>query len=298
MELKDYTYKRTIQVRKIQDQLTALLLRFCRISRVFLLILDLPFFCFGKKPSSAKLVSIMERIRPGDIILYADRHFPIWQLVVKIVGNSKYGHAGIYAGNGSVIEATTVYPHGSGVVLTDISEFLSGYKSICILRPPYGSDQMRNKSIDFATSQLGKPYDYKLDSNNDNTVYCTELVAKTILACGIVTPLSTFCQRRFYMPDNFLKIEKINVIYRETVSFRIEMLRHVLFAACFAVPYIFLFPGVLSPGILAIYCLGTLMMNILAGWAQYAAIRREPACGIKDKQDETPVFPKVQLISN
>ena len=217
----------------------------------------------------------MERIQPGDIILYTDKNFPIWQLIMKVMGRSNYNHAGLYEGNGYVIEATTGYPNNSRVVRTDIGTFLSGYKSVCVLRPPYESNTDRLDSLNFVKGQLGKPYDFQLDLADENSVYCTELVAKAIGECGIVTPLFTFRKRSFYRPDDFQEIEKIDTIYGEPIIFWTEMVRHILAPVGFVITYAFLHSGVFSPGTLSIYCFGGLLLNILGGWIQYIGARKK-----------------------
>jgi len=249
-----------------------------RVLRIFLLILDTPFFCLGKKISPGQLHNIMENIQLGDIILYTDKNFPIWRLIMKVMGRSDYNHAGIYEGNGYVIEATTGYPNSSGVVRTNIGTFLSGYKSVCILRPPYGSDTNRLETLNFAKEQLGKPYDFQLDLADENSMYCTELVAKAIRMSGITTPLFIFNERNFYRPDDFLEIENIGMIY-EWPMFWTEMLQHILFPICFVIAYAILHSKFFSPGTLAIYCIGGFLLNIFVGWLQYIVIRRKSILG-------------------
>jgi Orthopoxvirus protein of unknown function (DUF830). len=217
----------------------------------------------------------MKQIQPGDIILYTDKNFPIWQLIMKVFGKSNYNHAGIYEGNGYVIEATTGYPNNSRVVRTNIGTFLSGYKSVCVLRPPYESNTDRLDSLNFVRRQLGKSYDFRLDSTDDDSVYCTELVAKAIGKSGIVTPLFTFRGRDFYRPDDFRRIEKIDTIYGEPIIFWTEMVQHILAPVGFVITYTFLHSGVSSLGTLSIYCLGGLLLNILGGWIQYLGSRKK-----------------------
>ena len=252
-------------------EMVALLHRFIlNIPRLFLFILDIPFFCFGEKLSAKEIQTITKKLLPGDIILYADRNFPIWQLIVKVGGNSNYGHAGIFEGNESVIEATTVYPHGSSVMRTDICTFLSGYKSIRIVRPQYKSEWHCQKSLDYALSQLGKPYDYKLNLNDNSSVYCTELVAKSMQASGISVPVTNFCGRKFYMPDNFMKTNDTNVVYRTNKAGN-KASSFILFPAfVLAVHYTDFFPFISIP----LFCAGLLTFSILAGWIQY--LRRLP----------------------
>ena len=269
-----------------------------RILRLFLLVLDIPFFCFGRKISFDQFRNIMERIQPGDIILYTDKSFPIWQLIMKIMGKSNYNHAGIYEGNGYVIEATTGYPNGSSVVRTNIGTFLSGYKSVCVLKPPYESTSDRLDSLNFVTEQLGKPYDFHLDLTDDNTMYCTELVAKAIGKCGIITPFITFRGRNFYRPDNFLEIEKIETMYERPIIFWTEMLQHILAPVFFVIIYTFLHSGVFSLGTLAIYCIAGLLLSILAGWLQYTVIRKKSFSGtIEISKRSRPLTPEYYSIS-
>jgi Uncharacterized distant relative of cell wall-associated hydrolases len=194
------------------------------------LVFDLPFLYFGKKVSRNEIAQVIEKIKPGDIILCADNIFPLWQLVVKATGGSNYSHVGMYEGYGRVIEATTFHQDGSSVVKTNIRNFIGGYKSVCIVRPPYLTENERNNAVTFALSQLGKPYDYKLNLNNDNALYCTELIAKSLKTTGIVTPTTTFCRQKYYMPDNFLKIAEVNIVHGNPVNFRMMILPHLLFA--------------------------------------------------------------------
>jgi len=227
----------------------------------------------------------MENIQPGDIILYTDKNFPIWQLIMKVMGRSDYNHAGLYEGNGYVIEATTGYPNDSSVVRTNISTFLSGYKSVCVLRPPYESDTDRLDSLNFVKGQLGKPYDFQLDLADDNSVYCTELVAKAIGKCGIVTPLFTFRKRSFYRPDDFLEVEKIDTIYGRPIIFWTEMVQHIFVPVCFVIAYAILHSEFFSPGTLAIYCIGGFLLNIFVGWLQYIVVRRKSILGTIEIQE-------------
>ena len=253
--------KLNTMIRKFTE-IVALLHRFIlNIPRLFLFILDIPFFCFGKKLSAKEIQTITKKLLPGDIILYADKNFPIWQLIVKAGGNSNYGHAGIFEGNESVIEATTVYPHGSSVMRTNICTFLSGYKSIRIVRPQYKSEWHCQKSLNYAVSQLGKPYDYKLNLNDNSSVYCTELVAKSMQASGISVPVTNFCGRKFYMPDNFLKAGKISVMYKIN-----KVQSYILFPAfVLAAHFTDIFPYISF----SLFCAGILALSILAGWIQY-----------------------------
>ncbi len=239
------------------------------VSRIFLLILDIPFFCFGKKLSAKDKQLITEHILPGDIVLYADRHFPVWQLIVRAGGNSYYGHAGIYEGNGQVIEATTVYPCGSRVTRTGIGAFLNGYKSVCVLRPFYHSETLRDRTLDFAVAQLGKPYDFKLNFSDNDTVYCTELVAKAIGESGIATPVTCFCGRKFYMPDDFLKIENTSIIYENTGKSGNSSSLLVAFIVSPTIFSISLLANILTLSTCSICCVVMLLLSILAGWAQY-----------------------------
>lgn len=235
--------------------------------RFLLFPLDIPFFCFGKRVSATELRDAKEIVRPGDIILCADRLFPVWQLVVRIGGASAYSHAGVYTGEENVIEATTYHADGSCVANTDIDTFLSGYKSVCIVRPPYGSYAGARQAVEYARRQIGKPYDNKLNYNDNNTAYCTELAAKAIAAAGITTPVTSFCGRRFYMPDSFLYVKGAAAVY--STRARRCMLSHVPFAAFHLLLFALMLSGILSFAVCTLSGLAAVLLYAAAGWIQY-----------------------------
>ncbi|MDR0829469.1 MAG: hypothetical protein LBN95_05080, partial [Prevotellaceae bacterium] len=191
--------------------------------KLLLLIMDIPLLCFGRKMSDGEQLQIVNSLEAGDVVLAADRLFPLWQLFAKLVSGSNYYHSGIYVGGGQIIEATTYYPEGSGVRRTNVYNFVSGYKTCCVVRPPYASPAERNKVLNFAAAQLGKPYDYAMKSEENGAYYCTKLVAESLKTANIFVKTKTFFGKKAFSPDDFIKIQNAKIIYgkNENVLFAV-----------------------------------------------------------------------------
>jgi uncharacterized protein YycO len=54
--------------------------------------------------------------------------------------------------------------------------------NVAILSPKNIDSWGRLGIVDFCRSQIGKPYDYELNSESNENMYCSELVAKAINA--------------------------------------------------------------------------------------------------------------------
>ncbi len=73
----------------------------------------------------------------------------------------------------------------SGVHLSTLTEFLSRYDTVAILRVQT-TDNIRLAAVNFALDQLGKPYDYWWPSKQvyGSSYYCSELVWASYKAVG------------------------------------------------------------------------------------------------------------------
>ncbi|MEB3845275.1 MAG: hypothetical protein LRS48_06340 [Desulfurococcales archaeon] len=120
-------------------------------------------------------------LKPGDIVI---GHTP--GLVDDIIPGY-WTHTGLVAyydpviGDWIVVEAMP----GSGVHLVTLSEFLSRYDTVAVLRVDT-SDSVRSAAVSFALDQLGKPYDYFWLSKEvyGSSYYCSELVWASYKAVG------------------------------------------------------------------------------------------------------------------
>ena len=95
-------------------------------------------------------------------------------------------HTGLIAyydsslGDWIVVEASK-----DGVVLTPLTEFLSRYDAVAVLRVDT-DDATRLAAVEFALQQLGKPYDYLWFTKQvyGDSYYCSELVWASYKAAG------------------------------------------------------------------------------------------------------------------
>ena len=141
-----------------------------------------------------------ENIRPGDILLSRSGSF--LSVIQAWLGNF-WTHAGIYVGNGKVVEAL-----GEGVSVTDITswDYNAGSeksKSCVGLLRVSGTDATKaDVAVKFAESQVGKPYLVpipllvsKTADPNATAWYCSELVWAAYKHVGIDIE---------YTPDSWL----------------------------------------------------------------------------------------------
>jgi hypothetical protein len=203
--------------------------------RLLLLLMDIPFFHIGRKVSAAERSQIANTLKSGDIVLVADKLFPLWQLVIRLLFNSNYYHSAIYENNGQVIEATTYYPAGSGVRRTNVESYISGYKNVCIVRPSYATNTARQKAVNFAVSQLGKPYDCAIQIEENGSFYCAKLVAYALKAAGVDVKQSQFLGKKGFAPSDFIHTENTKIVYGGNQDVLPNLLLQVLLFAiiCF-----------------------------------------------------------------
>ncbi len=119
-------------------------------------------------------------VRPGDIVFC---HGKLTDWIIP----GYWTHTGLVAyydysiGDWIVVEAN---PDG-GVQLTPLTEFLSRYDAVAIMRV-YTSDAIRQAAVEFAMAQLGKPYDFWWPTKQiyGSAYYCSELVWAAYKAVG------------------------------------------------------------------------------------------------------------------
>ncbi len=185
------------------------------ITRLPLLILDIPLGSFSPKISAMERQLIIDTLAPGDILLTSDKLFPVWQIAVSFIGSSRFSHAAVYEGNYQVIEATTFHPSGDGVARTAVDDFLSGRKTVCVIRPAYPAEYKKMLLLAYLEQQLGKPYDYGFCSDAPDAMYCAKLVGKALDAAGLTVSTKQIWKRRVYLPDAFISMEGSEVVYRK-----------------------------------------------------------------------------------
>ena len=132
-------------------------------------------------------------LEPGDILLGGNH-------------GSSYGvftHAGLYTGNDQVVDMGT----SSGVYLTEAQDYYS-YDWAAILRVKTGSRQ-KKAAVDYALSQIGKPFFILAPRKEDGLWYCTKLISYSYSRQGINLESS---KGYWILPDSLLTSPLIDVI--------------------------------------------------------------------------------------
>lgn len=102
---------------------------------------------------------------PGDVVLVRTRG-EFSNLFIP----GFWTHASIYVGDECIVEAT-----GSGVHETDLVTFMMHKDYVGIFSPKFAGPAAKLAAADWASSQIGKPYDYSFSGGNE-AFYCSELV--------------------------------------------------------------------------------------------------------------------------
>jgi hypothetical protein len=147
----------------------------------------------------------------------------------KVVFGSDFTHAAIYEGDGKFIEATTGDPSGKGVIRSDLKEYLDGGRiMIEVIRPPYKSEEDKKAALDYARSQLGKPYDSGFNQENADEIYCAELVQRALASMPnpIEAPITNFLGHKAVGPNAFQKIPGAEKVFSTGASFWKAALSH------------------------------------------------------------------------
>jgi uncharacterized protein YycO len=195
---------------------------------LFTNILDIRVPTTTKEISEENRQKILNNIQPGDIILETNNAYPGWQRFEKLFLGSNYTHAAIYEGDGKFIEATTGDPSGKGVVRSDLKEYIHGRVLYEIIRPEYQTPEDKKAALDYARSQLGKPYDSSFNLQDTNKQYCAGLVYKALQTCPhkIDVPLKKVLGRLAVAPDSFQQIKDKKIVYSDNASFIKNMASH------------------------------------------------------------------------
>lgn len=110
---------------------------------------------------------LAEVLLPGDVLL----SFSLGELTNRFI-EGEFKHCAIYAGSTRIIEAV-----GSGVRGESLEDFCASKDSIAVVRSKFCTAAVSKRAVDFAESQIGKPYDYEFEPN-ESSFYCAELIAK------------------------------------------------------------------------------------------------------------------------
>ncbi|MGC4122715.1 MAG: YiiX/YebB-like N1pC/P60 family cysteine hydrolase [Myxococcales bacterium] len=120
----------------------------------------------ASKLDAAAVQKLGQVLQPGDVILRrTDGTTSNWFIP------GYWGHAALYAGNGTIVDATT-----HDVRRIGLEDFCKEGDAVIVVRPKGAQPEQIAKAIDYAQEQVGKPYDFDLDFEDEGRFTCTELV--------------------------------------------------------------------------------------------------------------------------
>lgn len=115
---------------------------------------------------------VQPKLKPGDILLRRTEgtsgnfFIPSW-----------WKHAGVYVGDGNVVEATF-----KGIDKTSFKHFMSEGDAVMIVRAKHLNPNQRQSIANYANHQIGKPYDFDFNFSDEARQSCTELANHAVKA--------------------------------------------------------------------------------------------------------------------
>jgi len=113
----------------------------------------------------------------------------------------------LYDGEGNIIESTPYKVRKIPWKKAVIADYL------CVLRPKL-SEKKKKLAVEYAESQIGKPYDLNFDFLSDEGLVCTELVLKSYP--DLNPNLQSIAGRLTFPSSNFIKMfneGKLDFVY-------------------------------------------------------------------------------------
>ena len=144
---------------------------------------------------------ILSKLQRGDILLTRfDRYVSSWCIP------GYYTHVILYIGNDRVVHAVT-----KGVLEEDVLCVLRA-DHICVLRPQ-GVDAMNIQvATNMAHTLVGRDYDFLFESNDDESLYCSEL-AKRVYP-GLFQKLG---DESAIAPDEYRTHPRVKIIHESKI---------------------------------------------------------------------------------
>lgn len=99
----------------------------------------------------------------------------------------------------STFNRTITHAESEGVMTFDLLDVFSHYDYIVVIRP-WKNEQEQQAIVKAALSQNGKPYDFDFESENIDSIYCTELGAYCLEKAGIPVPPTIMKMTQFWKP--------------------------------------------------------------------------------------------------
>jgi hypothetical protein len=148
------------------------------------------------KVSGAEERVVMGKLRKGDILVRRyDRYVSGWFIP------GWWTHVGLYVGGGEVIHAVT-----KGVVKEDVMTFMRT-DHLAVLRMSLRKG-VRDNAAQLATEVIGKDYDFLFETQDDERMYCSELVRYSYP--GV---LEDDLGEGTIPPDRFFEVKGVKVVH-------------------------------------------------------------------------------------
>lgn len=161
---------------------------------------------------------ILDKVRPGDILLSADPAYLMWEGLEYAVAGSHFTHCMIYEGEGNVLEST-IEGHAQGVMRSPLERVLQGSIKLAVIRPPYPCQVQIKTVLEFCRAQIGKPYDSVFDYEHADgqAFYCSSLIYLGLqqLDPPLHLPSKHCLGRNLVVPDAFLHLEGASLLYMD-----------------------------------------------------------------------------------
>lgn len=137
-------------------------------------------------------ISIDERLlKDGDIIFRRGTDAVSRAILTSDTGGN-YSHVGLIVmqhQHAFVLHAIPAEISGEGdkVKIEPLAMFTSSSRSLAVsvLRPRHNAQVSGKRAVNYALSRIGTPFDFSFDSNDDSSLYCTELVWRAYEAAGV-----------------------------------------------------------------------------------------------------------------
>ena len=181
-----------------------------------------PVLVAQKKVSETRAETLLELLQPGDLILETTQNRPFVKIAIKKATDSDYTHVSIYEGNGKKIEATVDHASGLGVDRKNAEEELNNDMVLFkVIRPPYQSQEDIDSALNYARSQIGKPFDPLFNIKSDKRMFCSELVTKALgqMPNPIQVPIRNILNIDVAVPQDLENIKDAQVLYDDNASF-------------------------------------------------------------------------------
>lgn len=143
--------------------------------------------------------------RPGDVLLSRTKG----ELTTLVIPGF-WKHAAIYVGNGKVVEAVSPF-----VKKSELSDFVYKTDYVSLLRVRDIKKTLGNRIAKRARDHIGKKYDFDLDIQNQDKVFCSEVAVDSInyVMGAYLKARTVFGQKTITPDDLYNSREQLDLLF-------------------------------------------------------------------------------------